>query len=264
MKDGLPEYLYHYTSLSSLGLILKNRNIKFNSLRNMDDLEEMRASDLTEYGKYYFVSSWTDKPEEKLSLWNMYTKDMTGVRIKLHTLPFETYTYHLNNGVYDIVSEDNFLPQDFFQPDKYIPVYYPNERFVEKIEYTDDESLIYPKLIHYNHATNQSSVELGIVCKYKRSEWYFQDEVRYKILFLPIKLKDAHNIEMLKNNIINQLSIPFEFVFLKIKEQYFKNIEITKGPKMSYADSELLELLVKNYCPSAKIIESKFKDKIRI
>lgn len=35
------EYLYHYTNLSSLALILKNRTFRLNSLKNMDDAEEI-------------------------------------------------------------------------------------------------------------------------------------------------------------------------------------------------------------------------------
>ena len=33
-------YLYHYTSLDTLALILKNRTLCFNNLRNVDDMEE--------------------------------------------------------------------------------------------------------------------------------------------------------------------------------------------------------------------------------
>ena len=35
-----PEKLFQYTSLGVLALILKNRTIRFNSLANLDDLEE--------------------------------------------------------------------------------------------------------------------------------------------------------------------------------------------------------------------------------
>ena len=35
-------YLYHYTSLETLALILKNRTICFNNLLYVDDIEEER------------------------------------------------------------------------------------------------------------------------------------------------------------------------------------------------------------------------------
>lgn len=43
-----PETLFQYTSLGVLALILKNRTIRFNSLANLDDLEE---SQMIFYGK---------------------------------------------------------------------------------------------------------------------------------------------------------------------------------------------------------------------
>ena len=39
-----PETLFQYTSLGVLALILKNRTIRFNSLANLDDLEESQTS----------------------------------------------------------------------------------------------------------------------------------------------------------------------------------------------------------------------------
>ena len=51
-KMDKPEYLYHYTSLETLALILENRTICFNSLLNVDDIEESETSDLKNFGKY--------------------------------------------------------------------------------------------------------------------------------------------------------------------------------------------------------------------
>ena len=34
------EYLFHYTNVEALALILKNRTIRFSSLDRMDDLQE--------------------------------------------------------------------------------------------------------------------------------------------------------------------------------------------------------------------------------
>jgi argininosuccinate synthase len=40
MENTYSEYLYHYTSVSSLAMILKNRNIRFSPLTVLDDMEE--------------------------------------------------------------------------------------------------------------------------------------------------------------------------------------------------------------------------------
>lgn len=40
------EYLYRYTSLESLALILKSRQIRLNPLDKMDDLQEQKTADV--------------------------------------------------------------------------------------------------------------------------------------------------------------------------------------------------------------------------
>lgn len=35
------KYLYHYTSIETLALILKNRTIRFSSLATVDDIKEV-------------------------------------------------------------------------------------------------------------------------------------------------------------------------------------------------------------------------------
>lgn len=40
------DYLYHYTSLEKLALILKNRTIRLSPLDKMDDRQEQKTSDV--------------------------------------------------------------------------------------------------------------------------------------------------------------------------------------------------------------------------
>lgn len=54
------DYLYHYTSVEVLALILKNRTIRFNSLDHMDDLQEQETADIKNAGQFCYISSWTD------------------------------------------------------------------------------------------------------------------------------------------------------------------------------------------------------------
>lgn len=86
------DYLYHYTNLSSLALILKNKTIRFNSLINMDDAEEVRTRNSEYLGKYCFVSSWTNQSDESIPFWGLYTHQMSGVRIRMRAYPFEKST----------------------------------------------------------------------------------------------------------------------------------------------------------------------------
>ena len=46
VQENKTEYLYHYTSVDSLALILKHRTIRLNPLDKMDDLQEQETADL--------------------------------------------------------------------------------------------------------------------------------------------------------------------------------------------------------------------------
>ena len=91
------EYLYHYTSIETLALILKNRTIRFNNLLNVDDPEEAETKDLGLSGKHCLVSCWTKSSEDTLPMWNMYTPRMKGVRIKMKMNPFKSI--HIIRGI---------------------------------------------------------------------------------------------------------------------------------------------------------------------
>lgn len=97
------DFLYHYTSIETLALILKNKTICFNNLLNVDDLEEVNTQDMGNFGKYINVSCWTEDREESIPLWNLYTPNMKGVRIGLSKFPFKKY--HFLAGEYNL-SED--------------------------------------------------------------------------------------------------------------------------------------------------------------
>lgn len=260
------EYLYKYTELSSLIFILKNREIKFNPLTTMDDQEEMLISDLAGYAKYCFISSWTDCVDEKLSLWNMYTRDMTGVRIKLHRLPFETYDYKMDDPERGLRIESggysDLYPKEWFEGENAFAIAPMKDKFILNVEYTDNEELINPHIECSNENHTKGTIHLDMLGRYKRKEWYFQDEVRYRIIYLPVSLQNLDGNSVMKS--MQELpDLPFKERFLKIKDEYFSEIEIMTGPKMSYGDKEILNLIVKEYCPSAKIVPSKFTGKIK-
>ena len=63
--QNTPDYLYHYTSIETLALILANHTFRLTSLDQMDDLQEKEAFDLKNAGQFCYISSWTD---DELSL----------------------------------------------------------------------------------------------------------------------------------------------------------------------------------------------------
>lgn len=87
--ENSPEYLYHYTNIETLALILANHTFRLTSLDQMDDLQEKEAFDLKNAGQFCYVSSWTDDETENIPMWKMYSSLNAGVRIKLKANPFK-------------------------------------------------------------------------------------------------------------------------------------------------------------------------------
>jgi len=79
----IPKYLYHYTSIENLALILGNRTLRFSRTDLVNDLEEINITDLPEIKKAVYISCWTASEKESIPLWNLYASKAKGVRIKL-------------------------------------------------------------------------------------------------------------------------------------------------------------------------------------
>ena len=102
--------LYHYTSIETLALILKNGTIKFNRLDTVDDLEEAGyTSDGMQLGKYMFVSCWTKSSEENIALWSMYADKGKGIRIELDEDMFREYKAQDTQYIKVAKQEENIL-----------------------------------------------------------------------------------------------------------------------------------------------------------
>jgi len=58
--------IYHYTSMESLYLILKNKTLRFSTLSNVDDLDEGMSQEFEHAQQYLFVSCWTEEKRESI------------------------------------------------------------------------------------------------------------------------------------------------------------------------------------------------------
>ncbi|MHB9901445.1 hypothetical protein CF095_13530 [Clostridium botulinum] len=249
------DYLYHYTDIDTLALILKNRTIRFNSLQNVDDLEEKESEEFPGLCKYTFVSCWTDDLEENIPLWKLYT-NMKGVRIKLPKYPFKKY-YITDNQEYTYINPNEYKNYDF--------IIDPSVRFL-KINYVDD-NMVCKKISSYNNG-NCLEIDAENVGKIKRKSWDFQKECRYIINIIPISQDDIAKgtlVEAFERNIcINHSNLPINYYDLEIDEDKFNNMEITLGPGVTKGDRITVKNLVKEYNPKAVIKESVLKDKIML
>ncbi|MCH5281906.1 MAG: DUF2971 domain-containing protein [Lachnospiraceae bacterium] len=247
------EYLYHYTNLSSLALIFKNKTFRFNSLINMDDAEEVKTKNSPFLGKYCFISSWTDIEAESIPFWGLYTDNMSGIRIKMQKYPFIKNTYRLY--YYENGKEfDSYIPESLLSRGDIYAV--PTLPFLRKVEYTQYNDLIYPKPIDYftknSDGTFNFEGNFNDINKYKRDSWAFQSEWRYGFVIFPHDKTGRLNMQFEANGD----DLPFYYYDVPIADKAFDDIEIITGPKMNLGDKEILRLLCKEYCPKAIIKES--------
>ena len=265
------EYYYHYTSIDSLLLILKNKTIKFNSLINVDDLEEKDSKDIKNIGKMIYVSCWTKYAAESIPMWNMYTPNMQGVRIKLRKLPFKKY--HINKGEYGMNQEcDTYINYEkMYKEDKYlITLDCPK---IYDVQYTKDYSLIYPtilsgEILKTDEKASKASMKIDYsnIGRYKREEWRFQKEIRYVLPAAPWgyyeleKCKDDKEQALLFNKLLDPTyKNNVDYIFLELDEESLNDMEILLGPKVNEAQETMVKMIINEYCPNVKIRKSSLK-----
>lgn len=239
------DYLYHYTSINSLGFILKNKTLRFNNLTKVDDKDEARFNEKL-YGKYCFVSCWTDCQVESIPMWIMYSgTNLNGVRIKLKAFPFENC---MNLNSFENHYEDII---------KFNSIYEKKYRLIQlrccKINYlevNDLDEFHRKDLWDIDQESKVSIYNIGDVGIYKNIYWEFQKEWRYVLDILPLKID---------TELVN---LPFEFCDVEISKNDYQDMEILMGPGTNEIDFEIVSLLVKEYNPSAKIRNSKLRNRI--
>ena len=124
-----------------------------------------------------------------------------------------------------------------------------------------------PKIRHVDDINNKINYVFSNVGKFKKSSWSFQKEVRYIITVYPYGIPDLEKavrsnceinfIESRYNN--PNISLPFSDYYLDIDDECFRNMQILLAPKISEGEKILVNSLIKEYCPSAIIEESKLK-----
>ena len=54
----------------------------------VDDVKEAQMHAEIDFGKFFFVSCWTQQEEESIPQWSMYSREMQGMRIEMPSYPF--------------------------------------------------------------------------------------------------------------------------------------------------------------------------------
>lgn len=186
-------------------------------------------------------------------MWNMYTPNMKGVRIKMKTFPFKKYPRIL----YKKDETDTYINESLLKRKDYWEAI-TSGLYLLEVKYTDDEKLLFPKI----QDEDSFSSNYHDVGRYKRKCWEFQSEWRYRIIFLPIDMISSE--EFWKNKIEYINKIPFNEFYLELAEDAFEGCEILLGPKTTEADRIIVESLVDRYQGNKNILISRSKLSVRM
>lgn len=243
--------LFHYTSVNNLALILKTKSIRFGRLDNVNDPEEGKVNDFHSLSQYIFISSWSENEEEDFALWNMYTQNMRGVRIELSLPIFESYS--INNFNNYLFSHNDYINEK----EGYFIEYGINEP--HKMEYSDNINLLKPNI------RNEIGLNLENVARCKKKIWKFEQEFRFRLEIFPFdkNLKSDNFPDKYVHLIENKVPPPIDSYFIKIKDDSFKQMIITTGPKNLPGDYEIIEALISKYNKPAQLEISKLNGLIR-
>lgn len=264
------EYLYHYTNLETLALILKNRTIRFNSLDKMDDLQEKETADIKNIGQFCYISSWTDNDSESIPMWNMYASLNHGVRIRLRKNPFKIY----KNTAADlsialqapVKDESNGKPMQSIIPlsemfsKGFMAIQAMTKNLLSKVEYTNDKDKLYPHML--TQQDGHFTIAMGELGKYKNLHWRFQREWRYILFILPLDLKQPVETSILNFQLIaNKMRLglekqPFPYYDMHIADDAYEDMQVTLSPRISAGSRIIAQSLIEKYNPSAELCES--------
>lgn len=241
--------LYHYTSIDTLALILKNQTIRFSRLDTVDDPEEFQFErDGLNPAQYVFVSCWTKLERENIPQWKMYTQNH-GVRIGL------------DSDMFDLVEKDHhkyLLPNEDSNDYMVMPLLYDEDLFNEMVYVEDPKSYIDNIFTVFNRNDAVDFKEMGL---YKNQDWSFQHEYRYHMFVFP-KTLNGQRIGHLNWALENKVSLEIRTLDVPIKEQTFENMEIMLAPCVTEAEKSIVTSLMQMYLGRNDYKVSSFTGKI--
>ena len=251
--------IYHYTTIDTLALILKNKTIRFNRLDQVDDKEEYiyGSGEIgLKLSKYVFVSCWTKKEVENILLWERCGNNH-GVRIGLDENMFIAYDTPWNIK--------SFFPCIINPMKDCVAISFQNEIKIYDIEYVPS-----PKKVINDAIKNQGngmSMYYNEIGKYKGLEWRAQDECRFKIHVIPMNLSNINNdissfellcafMDSMRQSVILNKDISLPYIDIPIKQDKLNQIEVMVAPKTSESEKERVKKMLKSY-PESKFLISR-------
>lgn len=140
-----------------------------------------------------------------------------------------------------------------------------------QVEYTDDAKKLRPRLLSTKE-DGTHSIAYGSLGRYKRQEWAFQSEWRYRLLILPSvpppvrSYSDKQYLDAFlreTGQAVTGKACPFDSYFLELNEQAFSSMQILLGPKYSPGDRAIVEALIESHNPRAELRISQLAGTLR-
>jgi Protein of unknown function (DUF2971) len=272
--------IYHYTSVESLALILKTRKLRFTRLDRVDDVREAQRHIGIQFGQYFFVSCWTKEPLESIPQWNMYSKEMQGVRIDFPQYPFQSVSMKPTRDVGMEITGDALGPLTFEEmlgPEHFVlPLFAQGSHFAGDVQYVEDVEAVYRSSItttpgSYGRA-NVQIASLPTLARYKSSDWQFQKEYRFVLTVIPIPKINSdgftnRNLGQALDNFpaafMNNVDPGIEYIDVPLADDAFKSLTIRTGPLCPLGSQVCVQALVSSLAPDAKIEKSQLWGAIR-
>lgn len=274
--------IYHYTSIESLALILKTRKLRFTRLDGVDDVREAQAHAGIDFGKFFFISCWTQQAEESIPQWSMYSREMQGVRLQLPEFPFSNDPLRPKPGWGGIEWQGDLLSPLSFEalwgPSYFIvPMFLKREHFAGPVEYVTDVADVYARSIHkevrFDGRVDLKIDGLPLLPRRKSAEWSFQKEYRFSLFVLPSLPVSSLGPgapqffesvgQHMSSSFINNVDPGIGFVDVPLSDQALQSLVVRTGPLATPGGKACVEALVAQFAPGARVEQSALFGAIR-
>ncbi len=237
--------IYHYTSIQTLALILKFKQIRFTPLSMLDDIQECHGLPET-VTRGIYVSCWSKDEAENLAQWSLYTK-MKGIRLELPKEFYMNYEFqtdrakgiHVDNGMKPIYP---FTPEQCMTEDYGIAVasYIEDGFFIEMTYDQSFESIKRDGIVKKNGYFHIKNAK--IIAGYKNPIWSFQKEVRFYVTVIP-----------------RGGNFP-DYIDMDINPDVLDSVKVRLHPNCSSADKIIVETLLSSFTSSGTVEDSKLNE----
>ena len=250
--------IYHYTSTETLALILKNKTLRFNNAKFVDDPNEAITKDYVSMQDYVFISCWSNEAIESIPLWKIYGNNCHGVRLESDTkyIHFEGEETPLN-GIYKVV--ENVKKE--VESDYFINVWQLNKPSINhyfETNYSDKERIF--KKDTSTPTKKSWEYQVDAAFNTKATCWAFEKETRFILLGCSLEPSKAkNNWQLVFNNITEKKRISSRFVDLMLFNDFFNNLTITTGPLQNESEKIIVQSLVQKYNQNIKVLDSKLQ-----